>query len=221
MKVHFRHLPALIIIMASWFNASPLQAQIFWGYGEATIPVINTYILIDYSGGGGGKSPRPGKLINLSDGSPTENGGGELDTSELVATYYAKPRFGESQLVVPPRILASLRTNAAGVKLSFQQSASNTVKASYETSLAFDGFGIKLSSEYERTKSLTLTGEFTAPTNDYWVFNVEEDLINDYYDIMKVVFDGTNQIESIACPKVIAQKQNSMSYIVYKNGSRL
>jgi hypothetical protein len=125
-----------------------------------------------------------------------------------------------SETVPGLRVLGSLGTNAGGVKLSFQYSDQRSVKATYELSANFSGFGVSLSAEYGTTKTWTLSGEYTTPRDGYWVFNAEEERINDYYDIVKITDWIVNTTEETVSPHQIAQKQNRLYYNIYLNGNR-
>lgn len=145
--------------------------------------------------------------------------GSDTDPNPYPSTRY-ELRYVGSETVPGLRVLGSLGTNAGGVKLSFQYSDQRSVKATYELSANFSGFGVSLSAEYGTTKTWTLSGEYTTPRDGYWVFNAEEERINDYYDIVKITDWIVNTTEETVSPHQIAQKQNRLYYNIYLNGNR-
>ena len=151
-----------------------------------------------------------------------EGGSAGLDPNPIPFIYHY-PRFiaGASTVVTPNRILRSVSTNAANFKLSFQVSEQSTITLGYEISATFQSFGAKLNNTYSTTHSWTLNGEYTTPSEGYWVFNAEEEVINDYYDIIEVFQLGPFHSESVVATAQLAQKQNKINYIIYKNGQKL
>lgn len=190
------------LIGAGVFSGAPCSAQ-----GSVTVEVWGSCPSLQYySSGDEGESPR-------NDGGDGDGGG--VDNANPEAPRHIIARFKKSVLEPNFRVLGSLGTNKGGVKLSFQNSNQSSVKATYGISPQFAFFNIALSGEYASTRSWELKGEYTTPRDGYWLFNAEEEIITDYYDIVEIIDNFLNESETVIRTDQQAQKQNHLYYNVY------